>query len=471
MSTVAARQALNAPVDERGLKLAAIKEDQWFDRKSARTQPKSLSEALVGFANAEGGFVIIGISAGVVEGVDSSLSEQNGWRQTAMDLTIPSVSIRAELVECVNQHGRSDHLMIIEVEASNEVHATTKDEVFLRVGDETRKLTYVQRRELEFDKGQTNYETTPMEDVSFDELDDDLLSQYSTAVGHLDARRLLIARGLLTPREHVTVGAMLLFGKSPQTYFPEAHVRVLRYEGTERGAGRRQRLLSDDRFEGAIPHVLTAVRQHVAELMPTRRALGVDGKFEQFGLVPHDAWLEGLVNAVLHRSYSIHGDHVRIELFDDRVEVESPGRFPGIVDLYDARAITRFARNPRIARVCSDLNFGQELGEGIRRIFEEMALAGLASPEYRQTSGSTVLTLRSAPFDRSLDERLPDHARRIIIFVREAEKASTGEIVTSTGLSRPVVLKQLRTLQDEGLIEWSGNSRKDPRAYWRARIE
>ena len=471
MSTVAARQALSAPVGERGNQLATIKEDQWFDRKSVRTQPKSLSEALVGFANAEGGFVIIGISAGVVEGVDSSMADQNGWRQAAMDLTVPTVSIHTELIECVNQHGLLDHLMTIEVEPSNQVHATTKDEVFLRVGDETRKLTYAQRRELEFDKGQTNYETTLSGGVSFDELDNDLLSQYSNAVGHSDARRLLIARGLANPDGLLTVGAMLLFGRSPQTLFPEAHVRVLRYEGTERGTGRRQRLVSDVRFEGAIPRVLIAVRQYVADSIPTRRALGISGTFERIGLVPQDAWLEGLVNAVVHRSYSIHGDHVRIELFDDRVEIESPGRFPGIVDLHDARAITRFARNPRIARVCSDLNFGQELGEGIRRIFEEMALAGLASPEYRQTSGSTILTLRSAPFDRTLDERLPDSARRIITFVREAQRASTGEIMKSTGLSRPVVIEQLRSLQEEGLVEWSGNSPKDPRAYWKAHIE
>jgi ATP-dependent DNA helicase RecG len=348
---------------------------------------------------------------------------------------------------------------------------TTKDEVFLRVGDETRKLTYAQRRELEFDKGQTNYETTILDGVNVGELDGDLLSQYANAVGHSDAGRLLIARGLANPDGLFTAGAMLLFGRSPQTLFPEAHVRVLRYEGTERGTGRRQRLVSDVRFEGAIPRVLIAARQYVADSIPTRRALGVSGTFERIGLVPQDAWLEGLVNAVVHRSYSIHGDHVRIELFDDRVEIESPGRFPGIVDLHDARAITRFARNPRIARVCSDLNFGQELGEGIRRIFEEMALAGLASPEYRQTSGSTVLTLRSAPFDRTLDERLPDSARRIITFVREAQRASTGEIMKSTGLSRPVVIEQLRSLQEEGLVEWSGNSPKDPRAYWKAHIE
>lgn len=50
---------------------------------------------------------------------------------------------------------------------------------------------------------------------------------------------------------------------------------------------------------------------------------------------------------------------------------------------------------------------------------------------------------------------------------RDAGRASTGELVESTGLSRPVVLKQLRALSGEGLIEWLGNSPKDPRAYWK----
>jgi ATP-dependent DNA helicase recG-like protein len=156
----------------------------------------------------------------------------------------------------------------------------------------------------------------------------------------------------------------------------------------------------------------------------TRRALASTGRFERIGLVPRDAWLEGLVNAVIHRSYSISGDHIRIEIFDDRIEVESPGRFPGISDMSPLK-VTRFARNPRVARVCADLNFGQELGEGIRRIFEEMRLAGLAAPVYRQTSGSVRLVLNSAPIDVELESRLPRGARDLVHFVREAGRIST----------------------------------------------
>ncbi|MGH2931177.1 MAG: ATP-binding protein [Solirubrobacteraceae bacterium] len=79
---------------------------------------------------------------------------------------------------------------------------------------------------------------------------------------------------------------------------------------------------------------------------------------------------DGLVNAVVHRSSSMMGDHIRVSICDDRLVAASPGRAPGIVDLRDPLELARFARNPRIARVCSDLRFGQEPGEGIRRVFE-----------------------------------------------------------------------------------------------------
>jgi ATP-dependent DNA helicase RecG len=471
MSTVAARQALLKPIVERARSLASIQEDQWFDRKSSRTSAQKLAEVLVGFANAEGGTVVLGIWNNKVEGVDRSAKLHNSWRQAAMDFTSPCVRLKASLEDCLNEEGEPDHLMVLEVESGDQVHATNKDEVFLRVGDETRKLNFSQRQELVYDKGQANFERTILPDLTLDVLDPDLLASYRRAVDHDDVRRLLIARGLLAQNGDLTVGALLLFGKNPQAVMPEALVRIVRYHGNERGTGSRQQLVKDVRLEGPIPTLLFEAMDEITGLMPTRRALGSSGKFERIGLIPRDAWLEGLVNAVIHRSYSMQGDHIRVELFDDRIEITSPGRFPGVVEIGDPRAITRFARNPRIARVCSDLRFGQELGEGVRRMCEEMRIAGLADPNYQQTSGSVRLVLSSAPFDRSLDERLPIHARAVMRFLREAGRASTGEIVNAVSLSRPVVLENLHALETEDLIVWIGNSPKDPRAYWKLSIE
>lgn len=472
MSTVAAEQALARPPFERGAALLELREDQWFDRKSERITGKDLADSLVAFANAEGGIVVIGLWDGKVEGIRRARGGRLAeWQQAALDFTLPAVPCRTRLVECVNESGEDDDLLVLDIETSQQVHTNRRDEVLLRVGDENRRLSFTQRQELLYDKGQSTYESTVVAGAVLEDLNRDVLGSYAEALKHADPERLLAARGLMTRNGELTVAAVLLFASEPQRWFPEASVRVLRYRGTERGTGARQQLLHDQRIDGPIPIQLSVARQEIFAQLPTRRALGRDGRFEKVGLVPQDAWLEALVNAVVHRSYSISGDHIRFEIFDDRIEVDSPGRFPGIADTSDPLHVTRFARNPRIARVCADLAFGQELGEGIRRMFEEMRLAGLADPEYFQTSGSVRLTLSSAPVDRELEGRLPAGARDLVRLIREGGRLSTGDLTEATGRSRPVVIRQLKALQSAGIIDWVGHSPKDPRAYWSLRVE
>ncbi len=471
MSTDTMDQALAQSPDRRGNALLGLAEGQWFDRKSARVKPWKLAEALIGFANAEGGIVVVGLSEGRVEGIDTAGPEHlSALQQAPFDFTRPAVRCETSLLRCRNAAGKADRLLVMTVASSEQVHADHRDQVFLRVGDETRRLDFFQRQNLLYDKGQASYEVTPVRDARFDDLDTDLLAEYARAVSHPDALRLLKARNLITSGGEITTAAVLLFGTNPQRWFSEARVRVLRYQGTERGTGARQRLIDDIVVEGSIPHQLARARQTIFDLLPSRRAL-VQGRFEQVLLVPEDAWLEGLVNAVVHRSYNIASDHIRVEIFDDRVEIESPGRFPGIVSPNLPRDIIRFARNPRITRVCADLRFGQELGEGIRRIFEEMHLAGLSEPVYTQTAGSVRLQLSYRPADRDLEQRLPPGARDALRAINEAGRLSTGDTMRITRQARPTVLRHLRALEAEGLVEWVGQSANDPRAYWTRRVE
>jgi ATP-dependent DNA helicase RecG len=467
MSTVAVEQALKAPVQERGSRLLAITEDQWFDRKSARVAPKDLANDLIGMANADGGTIVVGLAESVVEGVDANVKRRNAQTQAAIDFILPPVAVKHRLVPCLSSAGRRDHLLVFEVSTSNVVHASTRDVVYLRVGDETRRLSFHQRQELLFDKGQASYEARPLKGVDLAVLDQKLLEEYAAAVGHPDSIRLLHARGLATRANELTIAGLLLFASEPQAVMPETFVRILRYRGRQRGTGAGQQLVGDITIEGPIPRQLLEARAAIEDLQPVRRALiSGSGRFGDVPLIPEDAWLEGVVNAVVHRSYSLAGDHIRVEIFDDRVEVSSPGRFPGLVDLSDPLRGTRFARNPRIARVCSDLHYGQELGEGIRRIFEEVRAAGLVDPVYHQTAASVILTLSAEPADRALDARLPAEARTITTALRRAERLSTGEVSEVLGLSRPATIVRLDALREEGLIEWIGRSPTDPRAYW-----
>ncbi|MGN6816645.1 MAG: ATP-binding protein [Solirubrobacterales bacterium] len=466
MSTVPTEKALNRAAPEVGPALLDLGEDQWLERKSARISARELANTLIGFANADGGLVVVGLHDGKVQGVNGDPSRLNDQMQANIDFCVPPVRTKGRFVPCFNDAGEADRLLAIEVAPSELVHTNQKDEVFLRVGDENRRLSFVQRQELLYDKGQASYEVRPMPSASFADLDEVLLDQYVTAVGASESTRLLRARGLATKSE-LTIAGCLLFAASPQDFLPETFIRVLRWRGRERGSGANQQLLQDHIVEGPIPLQLLKARDFVQELQPVRRALLASGKFGNVPLVPEDAWLEGIVNAAVHRSYSAAGDHIRIEIFDDRIEVSSPGRFPGLVDLSDPLETTRFARNPRIARVCADLNFGQELGEGIRRMFEEMRAAGLNDPIYRQTSGSVQLTLLAEPVDRRLEARLPENARRITNALREAERLSTGEVAELLEVSRPVAQRELAALQKAEIIEWVGKSSRDPRAYWR----
>jgi ATP-dependent DNA helicase RecG len=465
MTTVLAESALAQPAHAVGQAVLKLAEDQWLERKSFRVSAKDLADTLIGFGNAEGGTIVVGLWNNIVEGTDSDPKARNALMQASFDFTAPPVRARSRLVPCVNSKGLGDHLLIIDIESSEGlVHANRKDTAFLRVGDENRKLTFAQRQELVFDKGQGSFEmrmsTSPVDDV-----DSGLLGAYASAIGAEDPEGLLLARGLARDG-YLTIAGSLLFGRHPQGTLSEAYVRVLRYRGKERGTGSRQQLLEDHRVEGCLPHQILESKELVERLQPRRRALGPEGRFGDLALVPDDAWLEAIVNAVIHRSYSLAGDHTRVEIFDDRIEVTSPGRFPGIVAMSPPDEAPRYARNPRIARVLADLNFGQELGEGIKRMYEEMRLAGLQEPLYRQSSGAVHVELSGEPVDRKLDALLPAETREIVSALRAADRLSTSELAKAMGLSRPAALKRLNTLRDAAIVQWVGKSPKDPRAYW-----
>ena len=471
MGSTAVATALAQPPEAVGPALLALAEDQWFDRKSAKIKAPGLAEAEVAFGNAEGGTIVVGLGNGTVEGIDRWPKTENALRQAAVDFTVPPVRAHARKVKCLRDDGTPDALLVIEVESGELVHTTHNDQCFLRIGDESRKLNYQQRLELIYDKGQAQFDARPLPNVSVDDLDQPLLDNYASAVGHPDPERVLNARNLLTRDGKMTAGAYLLFGKNPLDEFPEAFVRVLRYRGVERGTGADQQLIDDVRCERAIPWTIVEARQVVRDLQPTRRALGAEGRFVKEGLIPEDAWLEGIVNAVVHRSYSLAGDHIRVSIFDDRIEIESPGRFPGLVNLDDPLRVARFARNPRIARVCADLKIGQELGEGIRRMFAEMRRAGLADPLYRQTAGSVVLTLSAVNRLRpEVAALLPTRSQETLDILRAAGQLSTGDLADRMGMSKPATIKRLNALRAAGLVDWVGKSPRDPRAFWKLNL-
>lgn len=463
--------AAEAPdLEQRARLLTEAVEDQWFERKAARVSAQDLAAPIVAFAHAEGGVVCVGISKGIVEGTDRNPRLRNAQTQAAIDFTRPPVRVSTQLLPIIRSDGVDDHLLMIEVPPSDGVHTTHRDDAYLRVGDESRKLTHHQYQELIYERGQAHFDGTVVRGVEYSDLDVGLLGGYQTRLGARHLEHTMRGFGLLTRDGDVTNAAYLLFAPTPQDRFPEAYVRVLRYRGSERGAGVRQQLSDDVRCHGPLPAMIDKAIDTVRVLQPGRRALG-GTRFTRHAIIPEDAWVEGIVNAVIHRSYSIGGDHIRVEIFDDRIDIYSPGRFPGLSRLRDPLKVPRFARNPRIAQVCSVLQYGQELGEGIRRIFEEMRLAGLADPVYRETSTSVHLQLEAAVVNQAALAEMSFEAREVMTALRAAGGLSTGDLADVAMRSRPTTIRLLKQMEQGHLIEWVGKSAKDPRAYWRIRSE
>lgn len=465
--------------------LLSKKEDQWFDRKSFKIERRKLVECLIGMANADGGRVAVGVSAGKIEGVNGDVKHLNDLMQVCRDLAEPPVRSANRFVDCINALGQNDRILVIEIEASEMVHRTTGGECFLRVGDETRSLNQAEERELAFDKGESIFDSSIVPDTTRDDLDWPRIESYAQQM-QTQTSRIIHSRRLCRLRagqECVTQAGLLLFGLQTPIW---CFVRYLRYEGTIAETGTRSNLTRDERLEGTIPDLITQTQNLLKEEIRSVIRLQNDGRFASVAALPEFAWLEAVVNALTHRSYSAQGNGIHIRHFSDRLEVESPGRLPGLVRARNIRNM-RFARNPHIARVLAEMtSYVRELNEGVPRMIEEMLLAGLPEPQFVVADASFRVVLFKQPLtgtprpDSDVDAQL--ERLRVALGRRGAKQLmnllrlfvaptangglSTSQVIKELETTRVTATRYLHALAKENLIEYNAKSPTDPKGKW-----
>ncbi len=184
---------------------------------------------------------------------------------------------------------------------------------------------------------------------------------------------LLVKRHLATKKgeEYSFKNAsVLLFAAEPEKYIPSASVRYIRYEGTEALTGVSHNVVKDERFENNIPILIGELKTFLKASFKDYYFLDMEsGKFEKVPEYPEEAWLEGIVNALCHRSYNVQGNAIYIKHFDNRLEISNSGPLPAQVTIQNIKT-ERFARNPRVARVLEDMGYVRQLNEGVSRIYE-----------------------------------------------------------------------------------------------------
>jgi ATP-dependent DNA helicase RecG len=173
---------------------------------------------------------------------------------------------------------------------------------------------------------------------------------------------------------------------------------------------------------------------------------------------------EALANALAHRDWSLEGAKVRLLMFDDRLEIWSPGRLPPPIML-ERLGYDQFSRNRLIARVLVERGYIEEVGLGIRRMREEMASLGLPEPEFREDGFSFVITFRSvAPRERvapmpdpflALLERGEINERQYkgLLYAREHETIARRSYVHVAGASERTAARDLAQLVEMGLLD------------------
>ena len=222
-------------------------EFQVFDRKSAKIEAKALAVLLIAFANADGGTAAIGVeNDGEITGVDGMQEHINDLLRAGLDYCVPSILTTQEYREVTDSKGQKNHIILMRVAPSMKVHANQADEVFYRVGDKSKKLTFAQRTQLMYAKGERFFENAPVHDARVEDLDKTLVEDYVKRLDYTKGADAFIREnGFITlvedfrgeQKEYLTSAAVLLFGRNPQRFFQRAQVRVIRYDGTEAKVG------------------------------------------------------------------------------------------------------------------------------------------------------------------------------------------------------------------------------------------
>ena len=383
----------------------AKNEKQIFDRKSIQIKPVDLSDTICAFANADGGIIAIGISDKHrrIEGVDYHEEQLNEVLRTPIDFCNPTVPITTEMVECVNYEGKPDHVLLMHIEASPLLHVNQADEAFLRVGDKSKKLEFNDRMTLMYAKGVRYYEDEPVADATIDDLDLDFVRSYCKRIGYTKSPEEYVRENkkfvtVKDGKDQVSVAAILLFGKNPQLFFSRAFIRFIRYDGTEAKVGKDMNVVKDVIFEGRILDQVEKAVDFIKIQMKEKTYLGHDGIFVSEEEYSEFVRTEIVVNAATHRDYGIKGTDIQIKMFDDRLEVDSPGTFAGMVKKENIR-YTHFSRNPKIAAFLKDYGYVKEYGEGVDRMCKELEAIGLPDPVFNNSTFILKTTVKSASFE------------------------------------------------------------------------
>lgn len=429
----------------------ALPEGHFHDLKSKDISPGKLTRTISGLANAAGGEIYIGIdeTAGPAGAKIrkwrgfADPEEANGHFQ-AFEQTFPlGTYFTATFLSCTGEQGL---VLQLQVFKSREICTASDGKVYIRRGAQNLPLqTEQQLAQLRRDKGITSFETEPVNVGKTVVTDSFVTTMFLASVVPAAEAEPWLRKQMLLVEDKPTVAAVLLFSEQPQAILPKrCGIKILRYKTTET-VGIRETLAFDPiTIEGFLyAQIADAVRETV-RVVEGVQVLGPSG-LESIEY-PAETLHEIITNAALHRDYSIAAD-IQIRVFDNRIEVESPGRLPGHVT--PSNILTeQFARNGAIVRLINKFPDppNKDVGEGLNTAFRAMRALRLREPLIEEHENSVVVEIRH--------ERLASPEEAILSYLWQHGEITNATARQITGIASENKVKEVfYRLRDAGKLE------------------
>ena len=375
------------------------------------TSPRrdDLADELGAFANAGGGVLLCGVSD------DGRIQGMSREQMAALDRLLVEVSTDTIVPPLrIDVHHRElddKAFVLVEVSRGDAVHERA-GRAFIRVGATKRRLDGGERLRLAQNRAQSRYlwfDKQVVPQTGFETLSERLWEPLLSVAGATDPRRGLMNLRLLTQDEtgveRATIAGVLLCAQSPQEWMPQATIVATHYRGQDRASGQ----LDAQEIVGPLPvQVADTVKFVVRNMRVAARKMPEREDAPQYSTA---AVFEAVVNAVAHRDYSMSSRRIRLSMFKNRLEIDSPGQLPNgmTIEGMDASQATR---NEVIASVFGRIPVGdvpgsdhrrylmERRGDGVSIILEETRETAGILPEYNVVDESSlVLSIPAAKLE------------------------------------------------------------------------
>jgi len=441
-------------------------ESEITEFKTSFTEWRDVVETISAFSNRNGGRVLIGVAdncdvVGVDIGKNTIEKLTNQIKQNTDPVTYPS--IRVEEIG-------GKQVIVVDALESKQKPVLAFGRAVIRVGESNQKLGYEEIRNLALQTSKVYWDERICDDAGLEDIDEEKVMRYLerreeirkvSKPEKMDMNTLLLNIGAakkMNGETKPTNAGILFFGKNPQRFVLQSQLRTARFAGRTLTRDFLDRLDCSGALWELVGQAEDFVRKNI-------RLFGfrTEYSFQRIDKLeyPIKAVREAIINALIHRNYSEPAD-TRVAIFDDRIEIISPGSFPKGVTPEKPKHVPV---NPVLCQLMYDIGFIEKYGSGIYMINELCEEWGILKPEYELSEVETTVSFRSGGKAIVIGEiekigvELNERQREGLKIVFKKGKIANADYAKMFGISRNTATNDLTELVEKGLIKRVGRGR------------